>query len=52
MFRDFQNKAGGVNLLKLVDSLNSFEVVDISIDKDMALSLMDETHYSMLLKVK
>jgi len=28
------------------------EVVDISIDKDMALSLMDETHYSMLLKVK
>jgi SAM-dependent methyltransferase len=52
MFRDFKNKTGGVNLLKLIDSLNCFEVVDINIDKNEAMSLMDETHYSMLLKVK
>lgn len=52
MFRDFQNQVGGVNLFKLIDSLNCFEVVDSSIDKEKAASLMDETHYSMLLKVK
>jgi hypothetical protein len=52
MFRDFKNETGGVNILKLVDSLNCFELIDISIEKEKALSLMDETHYSMLLRVK
>lgn len=52
MFRDFKNKKGGVNILKLISSLNCFEVIDINIEKEKAESLMDETHYSMLLKVK
>lgn len=52
MFRNFKNSTGGVNILKLIDSLNCFEIVDVSIDKENASLLMDETHYSMLLKVK
>lgn len=53
MFRDFTNQKRGVNILKLIDSLNIWEIVDCSIDKNIASSLMDdETHYSMLLKLK
>lgn len=52
MFRDFTNQKRGVNILKLIDSLNIWEIIDCSVDKNLASSLMDETHYSMLLKLK
>jgi hypothetical protein len=52
MFRDFQNQKGGVNLMKLIDSLNLWEIIDCSIPKEKAGLFMDETHYSMLLKLK
>jgi len=52
MFRDFANQKRGVNLFKLIDSLNIWELVDCSIDANSASTLMDETYYSMLLKLK
>lgn len=52
MFRDFANQKRGVNILKLIDSLNIWKVVDCSIDTSKAASLMDETHYSILLELK
>lgn len=42
--------AGGLNMLKLIESTNCWDIVDITMDKTKAGQLMDETHFSVLLK--
>ena len=44
------NNQGGVNMLKLIESVHSWDIKNISEDITSAGKLMDETHYSMLLK--
>lgn len=50
--RDFQNQKHGVNMACLIESLNSFEMVSCTLDKETAKSKMDETHYKVLYKSK
>jgi hypothetical protein len=48
--RNFQASKFGVNIASLISSLDAFEVVDCSIDLNVAEKLMDETHYKILYK--
>jgi len=50
--RNFQASKFGVNIASLISSLDAFEVVDCSIDLNVAEKLMDETHYKILYKSK
>lgn len=52
VYNDFFRSAGkgGVNMFKLVDSTNCFDLEYINIDLEKAKNLMDESHYAMLLK--
>ena len=48
--RDFRNNMGGVNMHKLIDSLNLFTLVKCSIKESEISQKMDETHYVALYK--
>lgn len=50
--RDFQNKKHGINMACLIESLDSFEMISCTLDKETAKSKMDETHYKVLYKSK
>lgn len=50
--RNFQHKKFGVNIASLISSLDAFEVIECSVDLDVAKKLMNETHYKILYKSK
>jgi hypothetical protein len=50
--RNFESMTGGVNMLRLVSSLNVFDLLECSISPREAASKMDETHYSALYKCR
>ena len=50
--RDFKQNFGGHNMMQLVEEVDAFDIVDCSIDPWSAATLMDVTHYNILLKSK
>lgn len=48
--RDFQSETGGHNMMQIVEEVDCFDVVDISIPHSEAISLMNDNHYDVLLK--
>ena len=50
--RDFKQNFGGHNMMQLVEEVDAFDIVDCSIDPWSAATLMDDTHYNILLKSK